>query len=61
VPQARQILRALLQDRIEFTPGEHAGHRVYRYRGTFSVGAQTAQYYRIPCSRVLLNGDSFVW
>ena len=38
VQEARQILRALLQDRIEFTPSEQDGHRIYRYRGTFTIG-----------------------
>ncbi len=38
VREARQILRALLQDRIEFTPSERDGHRIYRYRGTFTIG-----------------------
>jgi len=38
VQEARQILRALLQDRIEFTPTEQDGQRVYRYRCRFSVG-----------------------
>lgn len=38
VQEARQTLRALLPGRIEFTPAEQDGHRIYRYRGTFSVG-----------------------
>ena len=44
VREARQILRALLQDqdKIEFTPVEQGGQRLYRYRGIFNVGALMA-------------------
>ena len=38
VPEARQILRALIQDRIDFTPEVQGSRRLYRYEGTFSVG-----------------------
>ena len=39
-PQAaRQVLRALLTERVTFTPTVQGGRRVYRYRGTFTVGA----------------------
>ena len=38
VPEARQILRALIQDRIDFTPEVQGTRRLYRYEGTFSVG-----------------------
>ena len=54
--EARQILRALLQDRIEFTPSERDGHRIYRYRGTFTIGPllagvidpQALAYHTVP-------------
>ena len=40
VPQeARHVLRVLLTDRLTFEPTEKDGHRLYRYRGTFTVGA----------------------
>ena len=44
VREARQILRALLQDqdKIEFTPVEQGGQRLYRYRATFNAGALMA-------------------
>ena len=38
VREARQILRALIQDRIDFTPEVQGTRRLYRYEGTFSVG-----------------------
>ena len=37
--EARQVLRALLADRLTFDPTEKDGRRLYRYRGTFTVGA----------------------
>ena len=37
--EARQVLRVLLTDRLTFEPTEKDGHRLYRYRGTFTVGA----------------------
>ena len=37
--EARQILRALLTERLTFEPTEKDGHRLYRYRGIFTVGA----------------------
>ena len=39
VQEARQIIRALLTDRLTFTPIECEDERVYRYEGTFSVEA----------------------
>ena len=36
--EARQILQALISERITFTPGEQGGQRVYRYQGTFTIG-----------------------
>ncbi len=39
VQEARQIVRALLTDRVTFTPIEHKRQRVYRYEAIFSVGA----------------------
>ena len=39
VQEARQIIRALIADRLTFTPTECDGQRVYRYEGTFSIGS----------------------
>ena len=36
--EARQVIRQLLADRIGFAPVEQDGARVYRYRGTFTIG-----------------------
>ena len=37
--EARQVLRVLLTDRLTFEPTKQDGRRLYRYRGTFTVGA----------------------
>ena len=37
--EARQVLRVLLTEKLTFEPTEKDGHRLYRYRGTFTVGA----------------------
>ncbi len=37
--EARQVLRVLLTDRLTFEPTKQGGRRLYRYRGTFTVGA----------------------
>ena len=42
VQEARQILRALMTDRLEFTPAELDGMPVYQYQGEFTVGSFVA-------------------
>ena len=37
--EARQILRVLLTEKLTFEPTKKDGQRLYRYRGTFTVGA----------------------
>ena len=37
--EARQVLRVLLTEKLKFEPTEKDGRRLYRYRGTFTVGA----------------------
>ncbi len=37
-PEARQVIRQIVVDRIAFEATEEAGARAYRYRGTYTLG-----------------------